>query len=274
MGPSKQSYIMAGFLTSTIVFVGSPSQESPIRQSQSDLAAIDSQAEACQGLCGHQPASETALGRFLENEIAERVELVSNKQWTAVARIRFARELSRAIASASYENDVDPFVLMAMVEVESRYNTKAIGTVGERGLMQIKPSTALGIVPTDAPEHGCDLHNIACNILTGARYLAHLEKQAGKRQMAFSSSVDRQTFVLRSYNLGPARAFKLAIESNQNYAESNSDGQFEVEKVNRAPAQIPTYAEKINFRAKRFQTRYLQAATSNKEAVTTIASAN
>lgn len=135
MGSSKQTYIMAGILTSTVVFIGSPSQESPIKQSQIELAAIDSQTEACQGLCGHQPASETALGRFLETEIAERVELVSNKTWTTVARIRFARELSRAIAKASYEHNVDPFVLMAMVEVESRYNTMALGTVGERGLM-------------------------------------------------------------------------------------------------------------------------------------------
>lgn len=238
--------------------------ESPIKDSVHELALTDVQSEACIGLCGHDPISETSMGQFLEQEIAERVELVSNRQWAKVTRIRFARELSRAIAEASYEFGVDPFLILAMVEVESRYNTMAVGTVGERGLMQIRPTTARGIVPQKAAEHDCDLHAIACNILVGARYLAMLENQTDKRDLEFSSTLDRRKFVLRSYNLGPARAYKLALDNSTSEVVDEAVG---------LPSK-PTYAEKISFRANRFQTRYLQAATSVKQTVTTVALAN
>ncbi len=273
MGTSKQTYIMSGILASAVMFSGSPSLESPLKDSVEAMALADIQAEACTGLCNHEPSSETSMGRFLEQEIAERVELVSNRPWTKVSRIRFARELARAIAQASYEHGVDPFLLLAMVEVESRYNTMAVGTVGERGLMQIKPSTARGIVPKGAAEFECDLHEISCNVLTGARYISMLEIQTDKRNLEFSTHKDRRQFVLRSYNLGPARAYKLAIETEIALSEDD-DRQPAEQTASQAKPASPSYAEKISFRASRFQTRYLQSATSPKEVVTTVALAN
>ncbi len=273
MGTLKQTYIMSGILASAVMLSGSPSLESPLKESAEALALADLQAEACTGLCNHEPTSETAMGRFLEQEIAERVELVSNRTWTKTSRIRFSRELARAIAKASYEHGVDPFLLLAMVEVESRYNAMAVGTVGERGLMQIKPSTARGIVPKDAPEYDCDLHDIGCNVLTGARYISMLETQTDKRNLEFSSTGDRRMFVLRSYNLGPARAYKLAVEAE--VALTDDEDRAPAEQTETPTKSVgPSYAEKISFRAGRFQTRYLQSATSPKEVVTTVALAN
>lgn len=273
MGTSKQTYMMSGILASAVMFSGSPSLESPSKDSAEALALADIQAEACTGLCNHEPVSETSMGRFLEEEIAERVELVSNRTWTKVSRIRFSRELARAIAKASYEHGVDPFLLLAMVEVESRYNTMAVGTVGERGLMQIKPSTARGIVPKDAAEYDCDLHEISCNVSTGARYISKLEVQTDKRRLEFSTLGDRRMFVLRSYNLGPARAYKLTMEPDVALLDDQDRAPAEQAEIQAKPAG-PSYAEKISFRAQRFQTRYLQSATSPKQVVTTVALAN
>lgn len=262
--------LIAALMVPAILVLSSQSQQAPLDDTQ------DQHNEACDGLCGTEPASATSMGRFLETQIAERVERVSGKSWTKVQRLKMARELSVAIAKASYEFDLDPFLLLAMVEVESRYNTMAIGTVGERGLMQIRPQTATWIVPVTDKLHGCDLHEVACNIATGARYLSYLEAQTAKRDLEFESRQAERTFVLRSYNLGPARAYRLAMEQDVELEADRTPSSSAEESATEPTVVTPvtvSYADKISSRASRFQTWYLQAATS-KQVVTTVALAN
>lgn len=260
---------MATLVVSSILLMASKSEESPLTKEQATGAAVVD-AEACEGLCGVEPASQTTMGRFLETQIAERVELVSGKAWTKISRLKMARELSIAIAKASYEYDLDPFLLLAIVEVESRYNTMAVGTVGERGLMQIRPQTASWVVPVTDSLHGCDLHQVACNIATGAHYLSHLEKQVAKRELDFENKKAERIFLLRSYNLGPARAYRLALE--QSITTIEREPAADTATTATEPTPVP-YADKITARAARFQYRYLQAATT-KQVVTTVALAN
>ena len=63
----------------------------------------------------------------------------------------------------------------AVAQVESAYNPNAVGTVGEVGLMQVRPTTAamLGHSGTIA-----DLHEPSTNIRYGVRYLAEAWKLA------------------------------------------------------------------------------------------------
>lgn len=257
--------LFATTMATCVLLVASNSQEASIVSMTSSMT--DDVYEACDGLCGTEPSSSTSMGRFLETQIAERVERVSGTTWTTAARLKMARELSIAIAKASYEFDLDPFLLLAMVEVESRYNTMAVGAVGERGLLQIRPQTATWIAPVTDELYECDLHEVACNIATGAKYLRHLETQTAKREIEFESRHSQRTFVLRSYNLGPARAYRLAMEQD---VELDSDRTPATPDV--SPITL-SYADKISTRAARFQTWYLQAATS-KQVVTTVALAN
>jgi hypothetical protein len=291
MRSRKCSRKISGLVTSLGLLIASPSKESTIVASHEPSTSQASDIETCEGLCGRQPSSETTLGQFLESEIANRVERVSNRSWTLVSRVRFARELSRSIAEASYEHDIDPFLILAIVEVESRYNTMAIGSVGERGLMQIRPSTARWIVKPDSSIFNCDLHDVRCNILTGTLYLVQLEKQSLKRKLTFSSQAQRQMFLLLSYNLGPARAYKTLSESNSSQLplapaladqlSTPSDQLFSFSGFSDRPrydkgetSRLPSYAEKVTIRANRFQAQYLKAATSTNQVVTTVALAN
>lgn len=260
-------------LTTTVALVisllASNSQEASL------TSTAETDHEACEGLCGMEPASSTSMGRFLETQIAGRVERVSGKTWTKTDRLKMARELSVAIAKASYEFDIDPFLLLAMVEVESRYNKMAVGTVGERGLLQIRPQTAKWIIPAKNELYDCDLHEVACNIATGAVYLRYLEAQTAKRKIEFESLQAQRTFVLRSYNLGPARAYRLAMEQDVELESGRMPATTEAiatEPESVTPVAV-SYADKISTRASRFQTWYLQAATS-KQVVTTVALAN
>lgn len=198
---------------------------------------------------------QTFLGRFLVSEIENRMERISGKKLEPAQRAKKAREIASAIAEASYTYDVDPFLLLSMIEVESRYNHLAVGTVGELGLMQIKPTTALWISPVTDELHACNLHEIRCNIMMGATYVSHLKSRTEKRRLRdesghLTSSRAFREHVLRSYNLGPARADRLASER-----EPATDG------LSAAQAHSPkSYAVKIARRALAFRSRYMVAA--------------
>ena len=75
----------------------------------------------------------------------------------------------------SAENDLDPFLVMGLIQAESSFRADAISPVGAAGLMQIMPSTAewlaelMEISYTEA-----DLFNPAYNIRMGTFYLRRL----------------------------------------------------------------------------------------------------
>ena len=184
----------------------------PMNESHVQIADQES-GETSSPLAHHQ------VGHFLESEIQERMERVSGKKIEAEVRMARSREIAMAIIEASETYKVDPFLLLGMIEVESRYNVHAVGTQGELGLMQIKPATAQWIAPVTDALFACDLHEVRCNIMSGARYMGHIQTRTEKRRTALLESVGLtgglsadasvREHVLRSYNLGPAKANRL-----------------------------------------------------------------
>ncbi|CAE6728532.1 lytic transglycosylase domain-containing protein [Paraburkholderia haematera] len=71
------------------------------------------------------------------------------------------------IDEASRTFRVQPELLRAVIDVESRYNPKAVSDKGAQGLMQLMPDTARRFA-------GRDMFNPRDNVLTGARYLRFL----------------------------------------------------------------------------------------------------
>jgi len=79
------------------------------------------------------------------------------------------------------ENGLDPDLLRAVVEVESRYDPKAVSKKGAVGMMQIMPKTAetLGLQ---------NLYHPGENLRAGARHLRMLmEKYTGKLPLALAA---------------------------------------------------------------------------------------
>jgi Transglycosylase SLT domain len=74
-----------------------------------------------------------------------------------------------AIAHEAATNGVPPALVDAVVRIESRYDPAAVGSVGEIGLMQVRPKTAalLGFQGTSA-----DLAQPQTNLRYGVGYLA------------------------------------------------------------------------------------------------------
>jgi hypothetical protein len=79
------------------------------------------------------------------------------------------------VRRAAEERGLPPEVADAVAHVESAYKPNAVGNVGEVGLMQVRPSTAvmLGYGGTIA-----DLHEPATNVRYGVQYLAEAWKLA------------------------------------------------------------------------------------------------
>jgi soluble lytic murein transglycosylase-like protein len=91
----------------------------------------------------------------------------------------------RVIAAATREG-LDPALVLAVVEVESRQATDAVSPKGAVGLMQVLPETAAEIGFPDAADP-------ARNLKAGCRYLAALLE-------SFGGDVE---LALAAYNAGP-----------------------------------------------------------------------
>jgi soluble lytic murein transglycosylase len=91
-----------------------------------------------------------------------------------------------AVMEAAELYDIDPFLILAVIEVESQFNPGAIGGSGEIGLMQLHPKYF--------PSASFDIQK---NILLGTRQLAIVrERCPNKNDMTW----------INCYNLGSSRA--------------------------------------------------------------------
>lgn len=97
----------------------------------------------------------------------------------------------KLIADNAHRYDLDPLLLLAMIEAESSFDSNAVSAVGAVGLMQVMPATA-GLYSDGDP------FDPAINIDAGARYLRTLLTQ-----------FDRDLpLALAAYNAGPGNVLR------------------------------------------------------------------
>jgi soluble lytic murein transglycosylase-like protein len=119
-------------------------------------------------------------------------------------RIRYAQ---RFVHTAARKHGVDPQLVNGVIWVESRFQTRARGHLGPRGLMQLMPRTARAL----ARELGrkSQPYSADFNIDAGTLYLAHMLKLFhGDTRLAVAA-----------YNAGPA-----TVLNAQGGGEPLSDG--------------------------------------------------
>ena len=81
-------------------------------------------------------------------------------------------DLDLIIFRAGEREGVDPRLIHAVIQQESKYDPNATSRVGAKGLMQLMPATA--------KRFDCDnLKDQACNVEAGTKYLAWLLKRFG-----------------------------------------------------------------------------------------------
>ena len=109
---------------------------------------------------------------------------------------RFPLAMQEAFRQHASEQQLDPWLLMAIARRESAFNPHARSAVGARGLMQLMPATARQVArQAGIPLHDDSLFEVQTNIALGSHYLGELlQRYAGNRLLA-----------LAAYNAGPHR---------------------------------------------------------------------
>lgn len=107
-----------------------------------------------------------------------------------------ARKLAKTINEECDQYDLDPFLILAVIQVESNFSPKAVSNKGAIGLMQVTPSTAgylagkLGI----SIRGNKSLHDPFINVRLGIYYLSLLQDRFKNIEHA-----------LLAYNFGPGK---------------------------------------------------------------------
>lgn len=98
--------------------------------------------------------------------------------------------IEEKILAASASSQIDPYLILAIAQIESSYNPKAVGKIGEIGLYQLRPEFH-PIRKTDSIERQTKI---------AIKYLKKLQ----------ASCFDK---VLQCWNMGPTRAKKYKYAS-------------------------------------------------------------
>ena len=134
---------------------------------------------------------QSLTGRFIVSVFAERCP-------------DFGLELRENVALALIEEatalDLDPMLLLGLIQVESRFDPEARSAVGARGLVQLRPATARHLADQAAIALSEEeiLNDPEWQIRLGARYLAELRER-----------FHRQEWMLMAYNAGPTKLQRL-----------------------------------------------------------------
>jgi soluble lytic murein transglycosylase len=137
---------------------------------------------------------------------ANRPDLMEREAW----------ELAEVILAESSKYKLDPILILAVIDVESKFQFGAISPAGARGIMQIMPATGKFLVESVralakeiqveqfTPEH---LDNPIVNIKLGTYYLHDLRKSFRDVNNA-----------LIAYNLGPTE-LRIRIDNQLEYTD-------------------------------------------------------
>lgn len=107
-----------------------------------------------------------------------------------------ASKLAKLIVEECSKNDLDPYLILAVIQIESDFTPRAVSSKGAIGLMQVMPKTGeyvakdLGI----SYKGHSSLYDPFVNVKLGINYLSLLQEQ-----------FDGTEYALAAYNYGPTK---------------------------------------------------------------------
>lgn len=117
-----------------------------------------------------------------------------------------ASQVAQMIITEAEAHDFDPAFVLAVIQTESRFNPLAIGSVGEIGLMQLRPQTAEWIAKKEKMkwQGPKTLKDPVQNVRLGIAYLSFLRDLFENKAYKY----------LSAYNVGPGKLKKLVGEDS------------------------------------------------------------
>jgi soluble lytic murein transglycosylase len=105
------------------------------------------------------------------------------------ARIWYPLRYSTIVRAHAHNYDLNPALLAAVIDEESKFRSDAKSSAGAVGLMQLLPATAKGIaIHTGGSKFvTSDLYDPEINVRYGAWYLHHLLQKYGDERLALAA---------------------------------------------------------------------------------------
>jgi len=105
------------------------------------------------------------------------------------ARIWYPLRYSTIVRAHAHNYDLNPALLAAVIDEESKFRADAKSSAGAVGLMQLLPATAKGIaIHTGGSKFvTSDLYDPEINVRYGAWYLHHLLQKYGNERLALAA---------------------------------------------------------------------------------------
>jgi peptidoglycan lytic transglycosylase len=136
------------------------------------------------------------------------------------ARIWYPLRYASIVRGHAGNYDLDPALLAAVIEQESKFRADAKSSAGAIGLMQLQPATAEGIaVRTGGSKFVLsDLYDPELNVRYGAWYLHHLMQKYGDERLALAAynagqlNVDRWRRAGQDIQFPETRAYVDKVE--------------------------------------------------------------
>ncbi|MGZ5279142.1 MAG: lytic transglycosylase domain-containing protein [Pseudobdellovibrionaceae bacterium] len=118
-----------------------------------------------------------------------------------------ASRITEALVEESHKYNFDPVFVMALIRTESNFNPLALGSVGEIGLMQIRPETAEWMAKRAKIKWKGEktLKDPIQNIRIGVAYMAYLRDHFDNKAYKY----------LSAYNVGPGKLKKMFENANR-----------------------------------------------------------
>lgn len=145
------------------------------------------------------PVAETEGLQYIHIHLFNQVQAHLPKKFK-----KKASRITNVLLKESEKFDFDPVFVLAVIRTESNFNPLAVGSVGELGLMQIRPETGEWIAQKEKIKWkgARTLKDPMENIRIGVAYLAYLRDRFDNKASNY----------LSAYNVGPTKLKKL-VES-------------------------------------------------------------
>jgi soluble lytic murein transglycosylase len=136
------------------------------------------------------------------------------------ARLWYPLRYESIVRGHARNYDLNPALLAAVIEQESKFNASARSSAGAIGLMQLQPATAKGIAKYTGGSKFVvsDLDDPEINVRYGAWYLHHLLQKYGNERLALAAynagqqNVDRWRAAHQDVQFPETRAYVDRVE--------------------------------------------------------------
>ncbi len=191
--------ILAGFGLLSLMFQNMTLVEfSTLNMPEIDEGSRQDQARELLGVFYKGSMAEKMEGeQYLNYLIYKKIESSMGPEWKT-----WATQITQSLIDECKKQELDPIFVLAIIQTESKFNSRAKGSHGEIGLMQILPRTAEWISKKyKLPWKGnSSLYDPIINIKVGITYFAYLREDFESRAHHY----------VPAYNMGPKNLRKIS----------------------------------------------------------------